>query len=275
MQPALFISHGAPTLPFEDVPAREFLMALGRSLTRPAAILVVSAHWETAVPTVNAVAANETIHDFRGFPAALYQMRYPAAGTPDLAVRITDLLGEQGLRAQIDPARGLDHGAWVPLALMFPAHDIPVLQLSIQSQLGPGHHIQLGRALASLRAENVLILASGSMTHNLRELNVATPDRAPDWVAEFADWFDDRLGQGRTCELASYRKLAPHAERNHPTEEHILPLFVALGAAGPDARSQLLHTSTTYGVLRMDAFAFHAATDSETTLSHQLKDAAA
>lgn len=256
----LFLSHGAPTLPFEDVAARDFLKGLPAALPRPRAILVVSAHWETRVPTVNAVERNRTIHDFAGFPEALYQLTYPAPGDPQLADRIVDLLAEAGLPSATDTARGLDHGAWVPLMLAWPDADIPVVQLSVQSQLGPGHHLEVGRAIAPLAKEGVLIVASGSFTHDLSSWRGQAGMAEPEWVTEFADWFDAALKEGRTCDLLAYRRLAPHAQRNHPTEEHLLPLFVALGAAGSGAPVQRLHASNTYGVLRMDAYAFGAST---------------
>jgi 4,5-DOPA dioxygenase extradiol len=256
MLPTFFISHGAPTLPFEDVPARHFLELLGQGLDVPRGILVVSAHWDTEVPTVNSVAVNDTIHDFYGFPKALYDLTYPAPGSPALADRVSDLLSDQGINVRQDTKRGLDHGAWVPLLLMFPGHNIPVVQLSVQSRLGPGHHLQVGRALAKLREENILILASGSFTHNLSSLMPNNDAHEPEWVKSFADWFDAALLDGRTCDLLSYRQLAPNAARNHPTEEHLLPLFVALGAAGTTIDAEHIHASLDHGTLRMDAYAF-------------------
>jgi 4,5-DOPA dioxygenase extradiol len=264
MLPSLFLSHGAPTLLLSETPARHFLAGLGARLRdaghrRPTAILVASAHWETARPTVNAVATNETIHDFRGFPEVLHRQHYPAPGSAELADRVSDLLCAAGLHGTIDRRRGLDHGAWIPLSLAYPAADIPVVALSVQSALGPAHHLQLGRALAPLRGDGVLIIGSGSFTHNLRELAWDAPAAGggPDWVAGFADWFDAALTNGRTCDLLTYRRQAPHAARNHPTEEHLLPLYVALGAGGEGARAERLHASTTFGALRMDAYAFH------------------
>lgn len=253
----LFISHGAPTLPFEDVPARTFLIELAKSLPRPRAILMVSAHWETQMPRVTAQAHPHTIHDFSGFPEALYQLRYPAPGDPALAARIIDLLADAGMAASADATRGLDHGAWVPLMLMWPAADIPVVQLSIQSHLGPGHHLQLGQALAPLTRDGVQIIASGSLTHDLSSWRGQAEMAEPDWVTDFAEWIYAALANQRICDLLTYRRQAPFALRNHPSEEHLLALFVALGAAGPAARSMRLHQSTTYGVLRMDAFQFH------------------
>ena len=252
----MFVSHGSPMLMFDDVPARDFLVALGQSLPRPKAILVVSAHWETNIPAVNAVAVNETIHDFGGFPQILFDQRYPAPGDPALAARIAGMIRDAGLPVGIDTARGLDHGAWVPLKLMYPANDIPVLQLSVQTHLGAAHHYRLGQALRALAEEGVLILGSGSFTHDLRSVDWRGNNVAPGWVTEFADWVITALAEGRIDELLNYRRLAPHAARNHPTEEHFLPLFVALGAGGTTATS--LHQSLTFSVLRMDAFEFAA-----------------
>jgi 4,5-DOPA dioxygenase extradiol len=258
--PSLFLSHGAPTLPLTDTPARAFLQQLGETLERPQAILVVSAHWETARPTVSAVDRNDTIHDFHGFPRALYDMRYPAPGSPTLATRVADLLTADGLDCAIERSRGLDHGAWVPLLLMFPQADIPVLQLSVQPHLGPEHHLRVGRALASLRQEGVLIIGSGSFTHDLSEFRGhGANDPAPDWVNNFADWFHGGLIERRTGNLLDYRRQAPFATKNHPTEEHLLPLYVALGAAGENAQAERLHASATYSVLRMDVYAFWGA----------------
>lgn len=258
MLPSLFLSHGAPTLPLTEAPAKRFLEGLGRALGRPEAILVASAHWESTTPTINAVATNETIHDFHGFPPALYRMQYPAPGSTALAERITDLLCAAGLASALDHGRGLDHGVWVPLSLMYPEADIPVAQISLQGHLGPAHHLQVGRALVSLRQENVLTIGSGSFTHDLSRLRDQELDGpSPADVVAFADWMDRALVEGRTCDLLTYRHKAPFAIKNHPTEEHILPLFVALGAAGKNARVEHLHQSATYGVLRMDAYAFH------------------
>lgn len=261
MLPTLFLSHGAPNLLIVDVPARRFLENLAAQFARPRAILVVSAHWETAVPRVNAIAGpNPTIHDFGNFDPRLFSAAYPAPGAPEVAARVSELLAAEGVRSEIDAARGLDHGAWVPLALVYPEADIPVLQLSVQTALGPAHHLALGRALARLREEGVFIIASGSFTHDLSEFRRYWHDigaKAPQWVSDFADWYDQALTEGRVDDLLAYRRLAPFAAKNHPTEEHLLPIYVALGAAGPQAKAEHLHASTTYGVLRMDVYAFH------------------
>jgi 4,5-DOPA dioxygenase extradiol len=262
MLPSLFVSHGSPMLALEDVPARDFLRGLARRFARPRAILGVSAHWETDRPAVSRVEQNDTIHDFYGFPEALYRLSYPAPGSAWLAGRVRDLLDGSGIDCAVDPRRGLDHGAWVPLLLAYPQADVPVVQLSIQTHLGPAHHLALGRVLAPLRAEGVLILGSGSFTHNLGEFRRHGQAAAsPGWVEDFAAWMDDAIGAARVQDLLDYRRLAPHAVMNHPTDEHLLPLFVALGAAGDRPASERLHASVTYGILRMDAYSFWRAGD--------------
>lgn len=256
-QPVIFVSHGAPTLALEPGPTRGFLAQLGAALPRPRAILVVSAHWETAAPAVSSTERPQTIHDFYGFPRELYEMRYPAPGAPQLAQQVRERLGGAGIAADAVPDRGLDHGAWVPLMLMYPQADIPVTQLSVQTALGPVHHLRLGEALRPLRDEGVLILGSGSVTHNLREFGRHDYAGAPpDWVSGFNDWLVERLAAGDRDALADYRRQAPHAVRNHPTEEHLLPLFAALGAATPGLASRRLHAAYTYGIIGMDAWQF-------------------
>lgn len=255
-QKTYFISHGSPTLPLDDVPARDFLKELGQKIPRPDAILMISAHWETEFPTLNAVNANETIHDFGGFPPALYELLYPAKGSPELANQIKSLLDKNGLKAQTDSKRGLDHGAWVPLLLMYPDADIPVLQLSIQSHNSPEYHYNLGKALAPLRDSNIAIIASGSFTHNLGALNWRGGEESY-WSKEFATWFHNALISNNKTDLFNYRKLAPYATMNHPTDEHLLPIYVAFGAAGESPHIERIHSSATLGSLRMDAYSFN------------------
>lgn len=259
MLPSLFVSHGAPTFPLTDAPARNFLEGYAAHLPeQPKAILVVSAHWEAGKPTINAPAINPTIHDFHGFPAELYRIRYPAAGSVWLADRVTELLSTNGTIVERDMERGLDHGAWVPLSLMFPAANIPVAQLSVETSRGAAYHYRLGQLLAPLRNEDVLIIGSGSFTHDLssfREYFHALHAPPPQWVNDFAEWMTLALEQERVEDVLDYRERAPFARRNHPTEEHLLPLFVAMGAANGQFPEHL-HASTTHGVLRMDAFAF-------------------
>jgi 4,5-DOPA dioxygenase extradiol len=253
--PALFLSHGAPTLLIEPSPARDFLAGYGRELGEPAAIVVVSAHWETETPAVTAAAQPETIHDFYGFPKALYEQRYPAPGEPALARRIAGLLTTAGVPAGLDPSAGLDHGAWVPLALLYPEASVPTLQVSIQTRRGPPHHLALGEALRPLREEGILVIGSGSLTHNLHDFRGHTVDSPPEpYVVAFGEWAKAAIEAGRIDDLLAYRERAPHGARAHPTEEHLLPLFAAMGAGGGPGRR--IHASHTYGVLAMDVYAF-------------------
>ncbi len=244
-------------MPLEKSAANDFLRGLGATLGRPEAILMVSAHWDTERPAVSGAKQPETIYDFYGFPPELYRLRYPAPGAPKLAVRVAGLLGKQGIPTDIDPERGLDHGAWTPLILAYPQADIPVAQFSIQSHLGPEHHVRLGEALRPLRDEGVLIIASGGATHNLRELSRQRGNPVPQqWTAEFNEWLADALAAHRTEDLVAYRGIAPQAVRNHPTDEHLIPLFVALGAGDPGGATQRLHSSIESGVISMDAYRF-------------------
>lgn len=251
--PALFVSHGAPTLLLEGGPTVKFLSQLGSELDRPRAVLCVSAHWESDAPIVSTAERPETIHDFYGFPPALYEMRYDAPGAPGLAERVRALLVDAGLGGATDPGRGLDHGAWVPMKLMYPAADIPVLQLSVQSRRDPAHHVAVGRALAPLREEGVLILGSGSAIHNLRELKWGDGEPEP-WARDFAGWLDHAVEAGAEEDLVQYRRRAPSGARAHPTDEHFLPLFVALGAGGGKGRR--LHGAFSHRNLGMHAYAW-------------------
>jgi 4,5-DOPA dioxygenase extradiol len=253
--PALFISHGAPTMIITPGEARDFLADLGHALERPKAILAVSAHWETDTPAVTGALQPQMIYDFNGFPRELYEIRYPAPGSAWLANRTSELLAAAGFQPRADATRGLDHGAWVPLKLMYPDADIPVVQLSLQTPLGPRHHLRLGEALRPLRSEGVLLLASGGASHNLRELQRDGGNNPPPaWVSEFGEWLAQRTQAGDVDELLDYRMRAPHAARNHPTEEHFLPFFVALGSRSSSAKR--VHSSTTFGALAMDAYEF-------------------
>lgn len=260
--PTLFVSHGAPDVAIAETEANRFLRTLGAELPKPAAIVVASAHFEaTGRVLVTADEAPETIHDFGGFDPRLREMRYRAPGDPALARRIAGILGDRGFDAEPVTERGYDHGTWVPLALAFPDADIPVVQVSIDPAQGPAHHLALGEALSPLRGENVLVVGSGSFTHNLREAfaHVRSGERGaatPDWVNAFAEWMSERLVSADRSALVEYRSRAPFARENHPTDEHLMPLYVALGAAGPTAHARRLHDSRDFGVLSMAAFAF-------------------
>jgi 4,5-DOPA dioxygenase extradiol len=256
--PTLFISHGSPMLAVEDSPTHRFLLQLGQTLPRPKAIIVFSAHWESmGGPAVSLAPHPETIHDFGGFPAELFSIQYSAPGAPESAARAAELLEQAGFSVKRSATRGLDHGAWVPLRLMYPDADIPVAQISVLRGATPAEHEKLGRALASLRNEGVLVIGSGSLTHNLYEFRGQDIDApVPSWVSDFDAWMLKMLLDNQRQSLLDYRAQAPHAVRNHPTEEHLLPLFAAMGAAGDGARAERIHASYEYGVLAMDVYSF-------------------
>ncbi len=257
IHPALFVSHGAPSLLMEPHPAGDFLSGLAGQMERPAAVVVMTAHWATPAPRLSSAAAPETIHDFSGFAEDLYRMTYPAPGLPALAAEAAGLLRAAGLEADLDPRRGFDHGTWVPLALMFPAADLPVVQLSVQPRRDPAHHWRLGEALRPLRSRGILLLASGSLTHDLSAWwRGAPPGQETADSAGFAAWMADRIEGGATAELLEYRRLAPAAERSHPTDEHLLPLFAAMGAGTPGQPGRRIHASSDRGALRLDAYRF-------------------
>ncbi len=253
--PSVFVSHGSPMHALQPGPAGEAWKALGRRLPRPRAILIASAHWETSLPMLTGSARPETIHDFYNFPEPLYRLRYPAPGAPEVAQRAQALLKGAGISAAIDGCRGLDHGAWSPLLYAYPEHDVPVVQISVQPALGPRHHLHVGKALRGLSREGVLIVGSGHMTHNLRDW-ARGAGRPEPYAREFAQWVKDRLEAHDLDSLVDYRASSPHGARAHPTDEHFLPLFVALGAAAEQAQPERIYDAIDSGVLAMDAYVF-------------------
>lgn len=258
--PSLYVSHGSPMTALQPGATGARLAELAATLPRPRAIVVASAHYLARSPRVGGAAQPETVHDFGGFPPALYQLRYPAPGDPALADEIAQRLEDAGLPAAVDALRGLDHGVWVPLRLMYPAADIPVVPLSIEPHGGPAHQLAVGRALAPLREDGVLVIGSGSITHNLHDLAAGYgAEREAPYVQPFIRWIEQRLTEGDTAALLDYRRQAPFAERAHPTDEHLLPLFVALGAAGEGARALRLDAGIDLGILAMDIYRFDAA----------------
>jgi 4,5-DOPA dioxygenase extradiol len=253
--PALFLSHGSPSLALANTLFTHAWAELAVVLGRPASILVVSAHWDTPFPAVSAAKRLDTIHDFAGFPEALYEVRYEPPGAPVLAARVEELLSTIGQWPAVDPERGLDHGGWVPLRWMYPDADIPVTQLSIQSELGARHHLEIGRALAPLREEGVLVIGSGGIVHNLGEIDWSGGAAKPEpWATAFNDWMAAKAEEGAIEDLADYRGKAPQAARAHPTEDHLVPFFVALGAGGMPSRRFALGFDM--GSLGMDCYAF-------------------
>jgi 4,5-DOPA dioxygenase extradiol len=266
--PTLFISHGSPLHARGGSRASAGWTALARRLPRPRAVVIASAHWETELPMVAAATQPETIHDFGGFPPDLYQLRYPAAGAPQVAQQVIDLMQQAGLAASTNACRGLDHGAWVPLRHMYPQADVPVVQVALQPGLGSAHHLRLGAALAPLANENVLIVGSGHMTHNLSEVmqllrqgSVKFGEETPaaPYVEAFRSWIDRALRDDTLDDLSAWEERAPQACRAHPSPEHMLPLLVARGAAGPGADVERIDLGTEAQVLAMDAYVFTPA----------------
>ena len=256
--PALFVSHGAPLFAMEAGSTGPALARWGQTLRKNFAslrgVVVMSPHWMAPTPRVMTSAQPATWHDFGGFPPALYALQYPAPGSPTLAHEVIALLQSAGMAAQGDAERPFDHGAWVPLMHLFAQADLPVVQVALPSQAGPAEVYAMGVALRSLRQSGVLVMGSGSMTHNLREFFGGEREPAP-YVLEFSRWIEETLLRGDLAALLDYRRRAPHAARAHPTDDHFLPLFFALGAAGDDLRPDYLSREVMYGVLAMDAFA--------------------
>lgn len=255
--PTLFLSHGSPMHAVEPGAAGRAWAALGRELPRPRAVLIASAHWETSVPLLTGNPAPQTIHDFGGFPDELFRLQYPAPGDPALAAHAVALLKAAGVAAGIDGCRGRDHGAWVPLRWMYPEADVPVVQLAIQPELGAAHHLRVGRALAPLAGDAVLIIGSGHTTHNLRDW-MSNPRRQEPlrYAQVFAEWVHDRLTAADVDALVAWREQAPEAARAHPTDEHFLPLFIALGAAADGGKVERFVGGFEAGALAMDSYRF-------------------
>ena len=267
----LFLAHGSPMFAIQPGAAGAALMALARGLKRPRAVLVISPHWETQVATVSTAAQLETIHDFGGFDPALYAIQYPAQGAPQGAQEVVAALEAAGLPVRTDPQRGLDHGAWVPLRYLFPGAAVPVVPLSIQHHGGPQHAYRIGQALAPLAEQGWLIVASGNITHNLRDWQMASGGMAIDtsYAQRFSDWIHDRLIAGDTEALLGYRQLHPDAARAQPRDEHLLPLFTAMGAAGAGAQQRAIHRGISDHVIAMDSYAFDRKNNNIPTLGLQ------
>jgi len=253
--PALFVSHGAPTFAIEPGLAGAQLRALGRALGRPRAVVVVSPHWMTADIEITATQTPSTLHDFGGFPSVLYSLQYPARGAPELALQIKQLLGAQGRAARLDGHRGLDHGAWVPLMHLFPEADVPVVQVSLPLDTNEANAVALGQALAPLANEDVLIVGSGGLTHNLYEFRSGEAQAAA-YAEEFSQWVRSAVTDGDMLRLRQALQIAPHAARAHPTTEHFLPLLVAAAAALMPGPVTVLDGGIRDGVLAMEAYVF-------------------
>ncbi|HJR29985.1 MAG TPA: class III extradiol ring-cleavage dioxygenase [Pseudomonas sp.] len=254
MFPSLYISHGSPMLALEPGASGPALARLAAAMPKPKAIVMVSAHWESSELLVSGNPQPETWHDFGGFPRALFEVQYPAPGNPQLAADVVERLKADGLPARIDTQRPFDHGVWVPLSLMYPQADIPVVQVSLPTRGGPALQTRVGHALASLREHGVLLIGSGSITHNLRELDWhAGPESVEPWAKAFRDWMIEKLEANDEAALLNYRQQAPNAVRNHPSDEHLLPLYFARAAGG---EFSVVHQGFTMGALGMDIYRF-------------------
>lgn len=253
--PVLFVSHGPPFVALAECPANSFLKGLGKQFTLPRAIISISAHWESVDPLVTNTADPEIIYDFGG-PQSLKNSTYNLRGAPSLATEMLQIFRAEGFEAR-GMARGFDHGTWIPLMLMYPQANVPVVQLSIQTELDPAHHFRLGKALAPLRNSGVLIMASGGAVHNLDEAHLYEVDAEPPaYVYNFDCWLEKKIMNGHTAELLDYQEQAPQPLRCHPyPAEHFLPLFVALGAASGE-KGQRLHDSFLLGTLSMAAYSW-------------------
>lgn len=258
--PAVFISHGSPMVAIEDDDYTRALRAFGERVPNPRAIVVVSAHWQQPWPLrVTAWDHAPILHDFGGFPEELYALDYPAPGDPALARTVGELLLSVCDEVVMDPQRGLDHGAWVPLRIAWPAAAIPVLEVSLPSQTTPLQLFRLGRVLRRLRQRDILLVGSGGIVHNLRRVRFGEKNAVvDDWAAAFDDWVKERLAAGDTDSLRSYRSLAPHPDLAVPTTEHFDPLFWTAGAAFDNERVSGIYEGFQYGNLSMRSFCFTA-----------------
>lgn len=263
--PPLFLSHGAPNMALHESPVRNFMQSLAGNYQKPDAIVVVSAHFETKDTCVVTDSAPEMMYDFRGFEPELHEIVYPAPGHPELANEVLGLLKATNINAEAISKRGFDHGTWVPLSLVYPNSDIPIVQVSIDPDQSPEYHYKLGQALSSLPARNIAVIGTGNITHNLPALFTKGKDRDLDanikgYVAEFLNWFDKQLESNHMENLLNYRNNAPFAAENHPTDEHLLPIYVAMGAAhGADpqkTKARKIHASYAFDFLAMDAWEF-------------------
>lgn len=260
--PTVFVSHGGPNVVTDSSEARDYLEGMAARWPRPAAIVIMSAHFETDGPTVVRDPRPPMIYDFGGFSPELYEMVYPAPGAPALAERVHGLLTDSGLSPDYADERGYDHGTWTVMRLAYPDADIPIVQVSIDPNRDAAYHHAVGRALAPLRHDGILLVGSGHITHNLREAIAVmlggqpSDDAIGDKVDAFVEWFAQTLGASDTERLLDWRDQAPFVADNHPTDEHLMPLFFAAGAAGEGAVAERAHASRQYGFFAWDSWIF-------------------
>lgn len=256
MMPSYFFAHGAPSIVLEDNRYTDLLKTFKNQMPKPKAIVLFSAHWEETVQTVSAAESYETIYDFGGFQDELYKMNYPAKSDRSLAELIQSLFAKQGVQSVLDEQRGLDHGAWAVLKLLYPDADIPVIALSVNRNLPNEEQYQIGKALAELREQDILIIGSGGTVHNLRKLNWQSEGNEA-WAEQFDDWLQSKLESWDTEALFRYRELAPFAQEAVPTNEHFIPLLLAMGTGDSNRKATLLHRSYQYGNLSLSCWQFN------------------
>ncbi|MGX9460295.1 DODA-type extradiol aromatic ring-opening family dioxygenase [Shewanella sp. A14] len=258
LQHPLFISHGSPMMAVENTNTSRFLQKLGQQLPTPKAIVVFSAHLDvTDDVVITAGARPETIHDFYHFPDELYQIHYPAPGEPVLAKQIADAFVSAGIKVNLSPTHGWDHGVWIPLRLMYPQANIPIVQISINTRVGTAQNYQYGQLIASLKHDNILIIGSGGISHNLSE--VFRQSKTPNGVEmmnTFTNWVEEKLINNDTESMLNYLSLAPFAQFNHPTQEHFLPLIAVLGAS-ETCSAKKIHQDVEFELLSLDAYSFY------------------
>lgn len=256
MMPSYFFAHGAPSLVLEEHAYTDLLKSFASHTTKPKAIVLFSAHWEQPIQTVSAVDEYSTIYDFSGFQEELYRMTYPAKGDRLLSDQIQALFSEYGIQSTLDEERGLDHGAWAVLKLLYPDADIPVIALSVNRFLTNEQQYQIGKALAELKEQDVLIIGSGGTVHNLRRLNWHSSE-ADSWAESFDHWLQGKLETWDVTSLFYYRELAPFAQDAVPTNEHFIPLLIAMGTGDKNRDAKLLHRSYQYGNLSLSCWQFN------------------
>ncbi|WP_085505337.1 dioxygenase family protein [Thalassobacillus devorans] len=259
MMPSYFVAHGAPLLALEDNQYTSYLKELGEALPKPKAIVLFSAHWESGVQQVGDVEEYRTIYDFGGFSEALYQIEYPAKGSPDVVKKIKEAFAQQEIPYEVDKTRGLDHGAWVVLRMIYPAADVPVVSMSVNPHLTPQQQYEIGKALAPLRKEDVLIIGSGGTVHNLGVVKLHQDNGQTDaWAVEFDDWLEEQMTKWNIESLYNYKKEAPAVDLAVPPygNEHFIPIFYAMGAADEERSAKLTHRSYRYGNLSHSVWQF-------------------
>ncbi len=244
----LFICHGGPTLVTDNNEFTAFLKKLGAKI-KPKAIVVFSAHYESDVTSISSISGTyEMIYDFYGFPKELYSIKYPAKGSTEIASKIHKSLEDHGIKAKLDTQRGLDHGTWVLLKIMYPEANLPVIQISVNPNLPMKEQYAIGNALKYLGKEDILVIGSGATVHNLSTINWKATETSP-WALEFDNWLIEKLENNDIESLFLYSKLAPYAKHAIPREEHLAPLFIAMGSSPSLNNPKLLHRSYDYGTL--------------------------